>query len=85
MLLTSEVTEDVYVLKVYRKHQARHVREPSDSSVRQIRPDSGLKRRPISTKVLMGVALIISHGIGPPRRSFIKSKSIIVRATLLWN
>jgi len=82
MLLMSEVTEDEHVLKVHRKHQAHHVCEPSDGSERQIRPDSD-KRRPISTKVLMEIAFIISHGIGSPRRFFIKGKSIIVRATLL--
>lgn len=39
------------------------------------------KRRPISTEVLMEVARIISHGIGPPRRFLVKGKTIIVRAT----
>lgn len=32
--------EDVHILKVQREHQAYHVREPSDGSVRQPRPDS---------------------------------------------
>lgn len=39
------------------------------------------KRRPISTEVLMEVARIISHRIGPPRRFLIKGKTIIVWAT----
>lgn len=32
--------ENVHVLKVQRDRRARHVREPSEGSVRQIRPDS---------------------------------------------
>jgi len=35
-----ETTEDIRVLKVQREYQAHHIREPSNSSVRQTRPDS---------------------------------------------
>ena len=41
------------------------------------------KRSPISTEVLMEVARIISHGIGPRRRFLVKGKTIIVRTSLL--
>lgn len=34
-----KMIEDIRVLKVHHDHQTRHVREPSEGSVRQARPD----------------------------------------------